>query len=60
VVLTRACRPVAGALGDLWHADAAGVYDNKGFRLRGHVFTDGGQPAAMARWSRRDLYSRGA
>jgi protocatechuate 3,4-dioxygenase beta subunit len=40
VVLTRACRPVAGALVDLWQADAAGAYDNRGFRLRGHVFTD--------------------
>jgi protocatechuate 3,4-dioxygenase beta subunit len=40
VVLTRACRPVAGALVDLWQADAAGAYDNKGFRLRGHIFTD--------------------
>jgi protocatechuate 3,4-dioxygenase beta subunit len=40
VVLTRACRPVTGALVDLWQADASGAYDNKGFRLRGHVFTD--------------------
>jgi protocatechuate 3,4-dioxygenase beta subunit len=39
-VLTRACRPVADALVDLWHADDAGAYDNRGFRLRGHVFTD--------------------
>ena len=38
-VLTRACRPVMGALVDLWHSDDKGVYDNKGFRLRGHVFT---------------------
>jgi hypothetical protein len=35
VVLTRACRPVAGVLVDLWQADAAGAYDNKGFHLRG-------------------------
>ena len=40
VVLTRGCRPVANVLVDLWHADAGGEYDNKGFRLRGHVFTD--------------------
>jgi protocatechuate 3,4-dioxygenase beta subunit len=40
LVLTRACRPVAGALVDLWQADDNGEYDNKGFRLRGHVFTD--------------------
>jgi protocatechuate 3,4-dioxygenase beta subunit len=31
---------LAGALVDLWHADSKGDYDNKGFRLRGHVFTD--------------------
>lgn len=40
VVLTTACRPVAGALLDFWQADADGNYDNSGFRLRGHVFTD--------------------
>ena len=39
-VLTRACRPVSHALVDLWHADDRGDYDNAGFRLRGHVFTD--------------------
>jgi protocatechuate 3,4-dioxygenase beta subunit len=39
-VLTRSCRPVAGALVELWHADDAGEYDNKGFRLRGHLFAD--------------------
>jgi len=40
LVLTRSCRPAPSALVDLWHADDNGVYDNKGFRLRGHVFTD--------------------
>ena len=40
LVLTRSCRPVAGALVDLWHADAEGNYDNEGFRCRGHVFAD--------------------
>jgi len=40
IVLTRSCRPVAGALVDLWHADDAGEYDNQGYRLRGHQFTD--------------------
>jgi protocatechuate 3,4-dioxygenase beta subunit len=39
-VLTRACRPVARALVDVWHADEAGEYDNRGFRYRGHLFTD--------------------
>ena len=40
LVLTRSCRPVAGVLVDLWHADAQGNYDDKGFRCRGHQFTD--------------------
>jgi protocatechuate 3,4-dioxygenase beta subunit len=40
LVLTRGCRPVAGALVDLWHADDKGDYDDRGFRCRGHVFTD--------------------
>jgi hypothetical protein len=31
---------VERALVDLWQADAEGVYDNTGFRLRGHQFTD--------------------
>ena len=40
LVLTRSCRPVAGALVDLWHADDKGDYDDRGFRCRGHVYTD--------------------
>jgi protocatechuate 3,4-dioxygenase beta subunit len=39
-VLTRSCRPIRRALVDLWHADDAGRYDNDGYRLRGHQFTD--------------------
>jgi protocatechuate 3,4-dioxygenase beta subunit len=39
-VLTTGCQPVARALVDFWHADDAGVYDNQGYRLRGHQFTD--------------------
>jgi len=39
-VLTTACRPVAGALLDVWHCDAEGHYDNAGFRHRGHLFAD--------------------
>lgn len=39
-VLTRGCKGVAGALVDLWQADAKGEYDNKGYRLRGHQFAD--------------------
>ena len=41
-VLTRRCRPLSGALVDLWHADESGDYDNSGFRFRGHQFTDAG------------------
>ena len=39
-VLTRGCKPLAGALIDFWQADDKGEYDNTGFRLRGHQFTD--------------------
>jgi len=39
-VLTTDCRPIAGALLDFWQADAGGAYDNRGYRLRGHQFTD--------------------
>jgi protocatechuate 3,4-dioxygenase beta subunit len=38
-VLTRSCRPLRGAVIDLWHADENGEYDNIGFRYRGHVIT---------------------
>src|SRR5712692_2457087 len=38
-VVSRACRPVARALIDVWQADDTGLYDNQGFRLRGHLFT---------------------
>ena len=39
-VLSIDCQPVAKALVELWHADETGAYDNSGFRLRGHQFTD--------------------
>jgi len=39
-VLTTRCEPVARALLDVWQTDDAGDYDNTGFRLRGHLFTD--------------------
>jgi hypothetical protein len=39
-VFTPDCNPVAGALLDFWQADADGQYDNTGYRLRGHQFTD--------------------
>jgi protocatechuate 3,4-dioxygenase beta subunit len=39
-VLSTTCQPIARALIDVWHADDRGDYDNTGFRLRGHQFTD--------------------
>lgn len=39
-VLNNDCSPVAGAILDFWHADNDGVYDNAGYRLRGHQFAD--------------------
>jgi protocatechuate 3,4-dioxygenase beta subunit len=39
-VLSTRCRPIPGALLSFWQADARGVYDNDGFRLRGHQFAD--------------------
>lgn len=39
-VVTRSCKPVARALLDFWQCDDKGVYDNSGFRLRGHQFAD--------------------
>ena len=38
-VLARSCRPLQGAVLDLWHADEKGEYDDTGFRYRGHVIT---------------------
>jgi protocatechuate 3,4-dioxygenase beta subunit len=40
-VLSTDCRPVRRALLDFWQADGDGKYDNEGFALRGHQFTDG-------------------
>jgi protocatechuate 3,4-dioxygenase beta subunit len=39
-VLTTDCEPIPGALLDFWQTDDQGQYDNAGFRLRGHQFTD--------------------
>ncbi len=39
-VLTTDCKPIARARLDFWQADAEGRYDNAGYRLRGHQFTD--------------------
>jgi protocatechuate 3,4-dioxygenase beta subunit len=39
-VLSTGCTPIARALINFWHCDDAGVYDNVGYKLRGHQFTD--------------------
>ena len=39
-VLTSDCQPVAGAWLDFWQANASGQYDNRGYVLRGHQYTD--------------------
>ncbi|MFB9951639.1 intradiol ring-cleavage dioxygenase [Rhizobium puerariae] len=35
-----ACKPMSGCMIEFWQADQRGNYDNHGFRLRGHQFTD--------------------
>ncbi|HUG33409.1 MAG TPA: hypothetical protein VMJ90_01470, partial [Anaerolineales bacterium] len=39
-VLDHNCQPLANAWLDFWQADSTGEYDNVGYRLRGHQFTD--------------------
>ncbi len=39
-VLDANCEPLADAWLDFWQADAQGQYDNAGYTLRGHQFTD--------------------
>src|SRR6266851_4426021 len=39
-VLAQDGTPVANALLDFWQADASGTYDNSGYTLRGHQYTD--------------------
>lgn len=34
------CQPVSNAWVDFWQADYAGAYDNSGYRLRGHTYTN--------------------
>jgi len=41
LVRSTKCKPISGALVDFWQADGNGAYDNAGYRLRGHQFTDG-------------------
>ena len=39
-VVDASCRPIAGALLDFWQCDDKGHYDNEGYRLRGHQYTN--------------------
>jgi protocatechuate 3,4-dioxygenase beta subunit len=39
-VFDQNCAPIAGAWLDFWQADDSGNYDNSGYKLRGHQFTD--------------------
>lgn len=39
-VLSTGCVPIKHALLDFWQANSTGEYDNKGFTLRGHQYTD--------------------
>jgi protocatechuate 3,4-dioxygenase beta subunit len=39
-VLDQNGQPVANALLDFWQANASGAYDNSGYTLRGHQYTD--------------------
>lgn len=39
-VLTQDCQPIPNAWLDFWQTDGAGEYDNAGFKMRGHQFTD--------------------
>jgi protocatechuate 3,4-dioxygenase beta subunit len=39
-VLSTTCEPIAGVKMDFWQTDGNGTYDNTGYGLRGHQFTD--------------------
>jgi protocatechuate 3,4-dioxygenase beta subunit len=39
-VLDQNCQPIPNAWLDFWQTDGNGEYDNAGYRLRGHQFTD--------------------
>lgn len=39
-VLDENCQPISGAWLDFWQADTNGDYDNVGYTLRGHQYTD--------------------
>jgi protocatechuate 3,4-dioxygenase beta subunit len=39
-VVDTNCKPIANAWIDFWQADGNGEYDNEGYTLRGHQYTD--------------------
>jgi protocatechuate 3,4-dioxygenase beta subunit len=39
-VMSPDCKPIAGAWLDFWQANSSGSYDNQGYKLRGHQYTD--------------------
>jgi protocatechuate 3,4-dioxygenase beta subunit len=39
-VMDQRCQPIPKALIEIWHADETGAYDNRGYKLRGHQFSD--------------------
>ena len=39
-VLSADCTPIVHAMLDFWQADSQGQYDNNGYTLRGHQYTD--------------------
>jgi protocatechuate 3,4-dioxygenase beta subunit len=46
-VLNQKGDPATGVLLDFWHADDRGEYDFKGYRCRGHQFSDAGGEYAL-------------
>ena len=39
-VFDKNCQPIPSVWLDFWQADSKGVYDNSGYNLRGHQYTD--------------------
>jgi len=39
-VYDKNCKPIPNAWLDFWQADSNGAYDNVGYKLRGHQYTD--------------------
>jgi hypothetical protein len=39
-VFDKNCQPIANAWLDFWQTDGNGAYDNSGYNMRGHQFTD--------------------